>query len=49
VFPAASPYQGVFFALVGVPTTAFAGVLHLQTQPNKVLLVKNNNSGAELI
>jgi hypothetical protein len=40
--PGVAPF---FFALVGVPNNAFAGVLHLQTQPSKVLLVKNTNSG----
>jgi hypothetical protein len=40
VFLAASPLQGV---------NAFARVLHLQIQLNKVLLVKNTNNGAKLI
>jgi hypothetical protein len=45
------PMPSPFFALVGVPNTplfffnAFAGVLHLQIPANKVLLVKNTNSG----
>jgi hypothetical protein len=34
-----------FLPLLVFQSNAFAGVLHLQTQPTKVLLVKNTDSG----
>jgi hypothetical protein len=36
-----------FLPLLVFLKNAFAGVLHLQIQPNDMLLVKNTNSGGE--